>query len=235
MIQLPELLNQLYTEELADTLGYLNISRGGSKTERVQRLLSAKLSAHEMIERMNAETLRHVCRIFDIRTGRKAEMIERIKAGLDVDKTTVQTPRRPEYRPIKKENVLEVLEQLVIPGRKARDEKGALNEILLILKQNFEGITDEYYIGGYFNLRIDIDVGNGQVGVEVKHASSLARKSHEAHRLIGQAVYYQRRCYHDNLIVIVVGNHDEITNLGVQETLEFLKSLGASVVTIATT
>ena len=88
-------------------------------------------------------------------------------------------------------------------------------------------------VGGYFNLAIDLDIGNGLVGVEVKHAASLL-KAAEAHRLIGQAGYYQRRRYGENLIVAVVGNQTELGDLGVREVMSFLQDLGISTVGIKT-
>jgi hypothetical protein len=79
--------------------------------------------------------------------------------------------------------------------------------------------------GGYLGLKIDIDLGNGRVGVEVKLAESLL-KAAEAHRLIGQAVYYQKRRYQDNLIVAVVGRSGDLEAPMLKELGSFLESIG---------
>jgi hypothetical protein len=53
--------------------------------------------------------------------------------------------------------------------------------------------------------RVDIDVGNGRFGIEIKLAR-LLKKSNERNRLLGQIDLYQTRRYApENLLVLIVG------------------------------
>ena len=58
---------------------------------------------------------------------------------------------------------------------------------------------------GHFGHRIDIDIHNGQFGLEVKLATAVIESSSEAYRLLGQAFYYDRRRYAGRLLVVIVG------------------------------
>jgi len=84
-------------------------------------------------------------------------------------------------------------------------EKSIQNQLKKHLQKRYVHVTDEYGIEGINATKIDFDLGNGKVGVELKLAKSLF-KSANMHRLIGQVEEYQRSKYtKDNLIVVVFG------------------------------
>ena len=93
------------------------------------------------------------------------------------------------------------------------------------LRDRFENISEQHKVEGCFCLKIGLDIENGAVGVEVKLASELLSCTN-AQGLIGQAVYYQKRGYGNNLIVAVIGMRNELREPVVKETLGILKELG---------
>ena len=101
------------------------------------------------------------------------------------------------------------------------------------LRAAFVNVGHEYFVGGYWGMRADIDIGNGHIGVEVKLADTL-QSAANVQRLFGQAVYYSRRCYADQLIVLVAGTTAASRRPEMQEVAAFLKSLGVTYVCITT-
>ncbi len=65
----------------------------------------------------------------------------------------------------------------------------------------------QYNIQGFLGLKCDLDIGDGQVGIELKLANQLSTTNIE--RLLGQVLYYSKRTYKENLIVLVVGLEKE--------------------------
>lgn len=232
-MNLQELFNAFTSQDIADALSYLGQTTAGSKAERIQRLITQGSPLIEILDAFKADTLRSTCVNLGIPTGRKSEMIERLSELLDKTYQVPEVESKPTIQPATKDAVLSVLSKLRVPTRKARDEYEAHAEIASNLESLFEDVFFEYNIGGYFGMKIDLDIGNGKVGVEVKLADSLF-KAAESTRLIGQAVYYQRRRYGENLIVAVVGREDELRDPGVRETLSFLNDLGISTVAMPT-
>lgn len=56
--------------------------------------------------------------------------------------------------------------------------------------------------------RVDLDIGNGAFGIEIKMAK-LLKKSNERNRLLGQLDLYKERKYsHNNLLLVVVGQKE---------------------------
>ena len=106
-------------------------------------------------------------------------------------------------------------------------------DIAAFLHLRFDDVSEQYSLGGYFALKIDFDIGNGKIGVELKMAESL-RNPGETQRLIGQAIYYRQRRYGDNLIVGVVGAEEVLRGPAVRETLSFLTELGIGCIPILT-
>ncbi len=84
------------------------------------------------------------------------------------------------------------------------------NYVSSFLKNIFGDIVNtQYSVGGKPRMIIDIDFGNGQLGVELKVANELD-KSEKLHRFIGQGVYYSKRVYNkNNFIALVVGRDKE--------------------------
>jgi hypothetical protein len=65
--------------------------------------------------------------------------------------------------------------------------------------------------------RIDLDIANGKIGIEIKLAKSL-RATNERNRLIGQIqLYTLRRYQQQNLIVLIVGEAHEAQLPAIQE------------------
>ncbi len=96
------------------------------------------------------------------------------------------------------------------------------------LKKKFAKVATQSLIGGtqYARERIDIDLNNGRLGIEIKLAGML-RKSNERNRLLGQIDLYLARKYSPNaLLVLIVGSkkslaHDHIKEI--QQIIEYKK------------
>ena len=73
------------------------------------------------------------------------------------------------------------------------------------LSDQFANVRTQAPVPGQFGHRIDIDIQNGQFGLEVKWAAAIIESSSEAYRLLGQAFYYDRRRYAGRLLVVIVG------------------------------
>lgn len=113
------------------------------------------------------------------------------------------------------DEVLEVLETARIETAHLIDEKRVENVISKHLDSHF-AIHRQYNIGGFLGLKIDIDV-NESVGIEIKLAKNLTTVSIE--RLLGQVIYYSKRKYNENIIVLIVGNLSD-SNTRIMEELE---------------
>ena len=87
-------------------------------------------------------------------------------------------------------------------------------------------IHRQYAVGGFLGLKCDLDLFDGKCcGVELKLAKQIIGNSTAYERLLGQAVYYSKRCYKNNLIVLVVGTAKEyVTTL--KEVQAFLEDMG---------
>lgn len=69
-----------------------------------------------------------------------------------------------------------------------RDEAEAESALARALMRRFRGVSTQFSVGGYFGHRIDIALGDGKIGVEVKLVKALLESSGEAYRAIGQAM-----------------------------------------------
>ena len=120
---------------------------------------------------------------------------------------------------INSEEVLETLENIVVKKTQYTTEKNVENIISTQLEVPYKDkIHQQYGIGGFLALRIDIDINDGQVGIELKLAKEL--NSSNIERLLGQVLYYSKRKYKENLIVLIVGNEKEY-----DQTIRELKSI----------
>ena len=93
-----------------------------------------------------------------------------------------------------------------------KGEKAVENEIVKQMKESFgsENVNSQYAVGGFLNLKCDIDVYDGQCGIELKVAKQLDNAT-ALQRVIGQLVYYsQRRYKNTGLILLVVGTQQEL-------------------------
>lgn len=86
-------------------------------------------------------------------------------------------------------------------------------------------VHQQYSVGGFLNLKCDIDLFDSKCcGIELKLASQL-KSSSAKERLIGQAVYYSKRCYQNRQIVLVVGTKKEYDTT-IKEVQDFLEEFG---------
>jgi hypothetical protein len=123
------------------------------------------------------------------------------------------------------EGITTYLSKVLIPHKRIASERdlevflsGELASFL-----GSENVHRQYVVGGFLALKTDLDLFNGRIGIELKVASSL--DAAEMQRLIGQAVYYDRRVYKGSLIVLVAGS-GKIT-APIAELGAFIQELGA--------
>lgn len=87
-------------------------------------------------------------------------------------------------------------------------EKSIENQMAQYLKRKFVEVKQQYGIGGLNARAIDIDVADGVAGIELKDAKKVVKLS-EMDRVKSQLLAYQEERYQDNLILAVVGEHEE--------------------------
>ncbi|MCF6347080.1 MAG: hypothetical protein L3J20_02110 [Flavobacteriaceae bacterium] len=108
---------------------------------------------------------------------------------------------------VKVSNVLETLSTFEMKYQSnlkdGYTEKSIQNQLKKHLLEEYVNVVDEYGIEGINATKIDFDIGNGEVGLELKLAKSIFRTSN-LHRLSGQIDDYMQNKY-DNLIVVVFG------------------------------
>lgn len=95
----------------------------------------------------------------------------------------------------------------------------------LIAQFGKDNVTTEYAIGGHWKMAIDVDLFNGTFGIELKVAEQLIKSATNVERLLGQVVYYNKRRYNGNMIVMVVGRDVEY-NASIKELGYFIQELG---------
>jgi hypothetical protein len=126
------------------------------------------------------------------------------------------------------ENVITVLENLVVLKRRLSSEADLERFIAVQLAYVFgkEKVSTQYSVGGFLALKTDIDIGNGQVGIELKVADNLGAT--DMQRLIGQVIYYRKRFYNNNLLVFIAGRNSISSHL--TELKGFIEELGIKVI-----
>lgn len=108
-------------------------------------------------------------------------------------------------------DVITVLENTKIRRSQYTTEANVESIISKALSENFGKVHRQYSIGGFLPLKVDVDINDGQVGIEIKLAKNLDTACIE--RLFGQVLYYSRRTYKKNLIVLIVGTPKEHTTV----------------------
>jgi hypothetical protein len=129
---------------------------------------------------------------------------------------------------ISSQTVQTALENLVVPKRRLTAEVDLEKFVSEQLAEIFgkERVHRQYSVGGFLALKTDIDIGNGQVGIELKIADNLSAT--DMQRLIGQVVYYKRRFYNNNLLLFIVSR--SAINPSTKELMDFVEELGATVI-----
>ncbi|MBK9246548.1 MAG: hypothetical protein IPM69_00165 [Ignavibacteria bacterium] len=130
--------------------------------------------------------------------------------------------------PISTHSVHLALKNLVIPIKQIKTEKIFEKYVAeqLELMFNKEHVQRQYNIGGILGLKSDIDVGNGQVGIELKIANNLS--AYEMQRLVGQVIYYKEKFYKNKLLIYIVSKSTITPDLN--ELKQFLEELGTTVI-----
>lgn len=151
--------------------------------------------------------------------------------GVDYSKTDLKDLEKIENDkevPITTHSVHMALKNLVIPKKyiktEAVFEKYVAEQLEIIFCK--EHVQRQYSIGGILALKADIDIGNGQVGIELKIAENLTAS--EMQRLVGQVVYYKEKFYKKNLLIYIVSK--SALHAKLNELKQFLEELGATVV-----
>lgn len=92
------------------------------------------------------------------------------------------------------------------------------------LALKYENVHRQVSIGGVKSLKIDLDIGNGKVGIELKIADKVTRSA-EKQRLIGQLHDYTEKKYRENnLIVAVTGESKYEMDISIKEVEKLVKN-----------
>jgi len=102
-------------------------------------------------------------------------------------------------------DVIRDIEECNIYSKNYPTEKECEQTILkhLRLQAGYNNVHRQFSVGGNLALKIDLDIDE-RIGVEIKLAEELMNAS-TAQRLLGQVLYYSKRKYMFNLIVLVIG------------------------------
>ena len=103
--------------------------------------------------------------------------------------------------------VINDIEECNIYVRYYPSEKDCEQTILKFLrsKSGYNNVHQQFSVGGNLALKIDLDIDE-RIGVEIKMAEELLKNASNAQRLLGQALYYSKRKYNENVIVVVIGS-----------------------------
>ncbi|MBS1663967.1 MAG: DUF2791 family P-loop domain-containing protein [Bacteroidetes bacterium] len=95
------LLGKLNKEDLAQVLAHYQLNTSGNKEVQVERLFNSLVPPAEILDRLNLENLRDLCRREDIQiSGSKSTVITHIINHFDEDKDLQQEPSEPEHIPV---------------------------------------------------------------------------------------------------------------------------------------
>jgi hypothetical protein len=114
-------------------------------------------------------------------------------------------------------NVLQLMQKLQPSEKKfgKASEKQIEQWLAKKMSHYFDDVETQISMGG--REKIDLDIGNGKVGIELKLARKLKSRN-EVNRLIGQTTMYKNRKYsQNNLIILLVGNTQTYQQPYVQE------------------
>jgi len=116
----------------------------------------------------------------------------------DIIKLIREEIRAPRYAYYKEENPEKAMENVL--AKQLSEKYGKHN------------VTQQYSVGGFLSLKCDIDLFDKRCcGIELKLAKQLKNSATAMQRVVGQVVYYSRRCYQDSgLILLIVGTEKEL-------------------------
>lgn len=113
--------------------------------------------------------------------------------------------------------------QYTRPTKEEKVQKILFEELKKIYGQS--NVNTEFSVGGHWGMKSDVDLFHGKIGIELKVAEQLKSASN-VERLIGQVVYYMKKQYGNNFIVLVAGKSKEY-DASMQEIEGIINSLGA--------
>jgi hypothetical protein len=203
-LSLGDLLSHMPSNDLSQALARAGLRGGGTKIERVELLRSAgvrnRASASQILDYFSAESLRRLATRFGIRAAVKEACIAGLAAALT-------EPFPPPARTVATtiDSIRDFVLSLSGSHRGIASEADAECFLASALSDHFADVRTQSPVPGQFGHRIDIDIQGGRFGVEVKLAAAIIESSSEAYRLLGQAMYYDRRRYSGRLLVVIVG------------------------------
>jgi hypothetical protein len=226
-LSLGDLLSFFPSNDLAKALTRAGLHGGGTKIERVELLRSAavrsRLSAGQVLDYFSAESLRRLATRFGIQATAKEAYIAGLASAL-----TEPFPPPAQAVATTIESIRNFIVSLSGSYRSIASEADAECFLASALSDHFADVRTQAPVPGRFGHRIDIDIQNGRFGVEVKLASAITESSSEAYRLLGQAVYYDRRRYAGRLLVVIVGPEELRRHPIVVEVGDLLGVLGVA-------
>ena len=118
-----------------------------------------------------------------------------------------------------------VLNELTIRRERTYFEDDAESSIKRQLVKAFgkENVDTQHYLGGNSGLKCDVDLYNGECGIEIKLADQL-ENANNAQRALGQVLYYSKYYAKENLMLLVVGRDAELSPR-LKELKELVESL----------
>ncbi len=124
------------------------------------------------------------------------------------------------------DKISEILEDFNPRGTNEADVQKQLNGFL---RKRVEHVRREYTVEQ--GTRIDFDLGNGEVGLEVKMGKQL-RRANGRQRMLGQVHTYLKNKYEEKEVIILVVNSPELNddNAWKADIQEDLEGAGATVV-----
>lgn len=225
-LTLGDLLDSFPGPELAKALVRAGLPGSGTRIERVERLRAIaarqQVPAAQVLELFGSESLRSIALRYGIRASVKAELI----SGLSSLLTSAAPAVEP--GPATLDSLRRYVQSLAGARRRLASEADAEMFLASALADRFVDVRTQAPVPGHFGHRIDIDIQNGRLGVEVKFAPALLESSSEAYRLLGQAFYYDRRRYAGRLLVVVVGPTEFATHPIIGELADLLGALGVA-------
>jgi hypothetical protein len=131
-----------------------------------------------------------------------------------------------------KKNVLKIIQNIFYKKRldNTLSESEVENFLAEKLSLFFDKVQTQYRIGKnkHYSERVDIDLGDGRLGIEIKLAKFL-KKSNERNRLLGQVDLYKERKYKpENILILLVGVAELERDDSIMEVKKILDDKGVS-------
>ncbi len=107
-----------------------------------------------------------------------------------------------------------------------KGEKAVEKEIIKQMQEHFgsENVDSQHSVGGFLNLKCDIDLFDGMCGIELKVTKDL-EKATVLQRVLGQVFYYSQRQYNkSSLVLLIIGTATEL-NPKLKELKDFVEQI----------